>query len=68
VPVVGVLRVPVVSVPVVVGVDVQDSDTETAVPVTGRLIADSGVPGGTSMLKESVWPPASVTDTVQLSA
>ena len=45
-----------------------DSVTPATAPVTGSLIDDSGVPGGTLTVKFTFWPPTSVTVIRQLSA
>ena len=52
----------------VVGVEEQDSVTFWTGPVTGNLIEDRGVPGGTLTVKFIVCPPTSVTVTTQVSA
>jgi hypothetical protein len=52
----------------VVGVEEQDSVTFWTGPVTGNLIEDSGVPGGTLTVNFIVCPPTSVTVTTQVSA
>ncbi len=53
---------------VVVAAGAHDSDSETIGSETGRLILDSGVPGGTLTVNDCVSPPASVTVTVHSSA
>jgi hypothetical protein len=63
----GVVEV-VDGVVVLVGVDVQDSVTPETGPVTGSLIEDSGVFGGTSTVKLTFWPLTSVTVTTHVSA
>src|SRR5207248_7488148 len=52
----------------VVGVELHDSVTLWTGPVTGSLIADSGVFGGTSTVKLTFWPLSSVTVTTHVSA
>jgi hypothetical protein len=52
----------------VVGVEVHDSVTAWTGPVTGNLIDDSGVPGGTLTVKFIFCPPTSVTVTTHVSA
>jgi hypothetical protein len=42
--------------------------SETTTPLIGSPIAEIGVPGGTLTLKVNVWPPTTVTVTVQASA
>lgn len=65
----GVVVVGVVDVPVVVaGVEEQDSETLATGTVTGSGIEESGVPGGTLTVKESVWPVVVLTVTTQESA
>lgn len=46
----------------------QVSDSEATTPVIGRFIWEIGVPGGTLTLNVYVWPPTTVTVTVQASA
>ncbi len=57
-----------VVVVVVVGVEVQFSVTPATGPVTGSLIEESGVFGGTFTVKSTVWPPTNVTVTTHVSA
>ncbi len=52
----------------VVGVEVHESVTFWTGPVTGKLIEDTGVFGGTLTVKFIVCPPTSVTVTTHVSA
>jgi hypothetical protein len=51
-----------------VGVPEHDSLTFWIAPVTGSLIEDSGVFGGTLTVKLCFWPPTRVTVTTHVSA
>ena len=63
--VVGVVEVAgVVDVFVVVCGTAHDSETEVTGPVTGRLSAETGVPGGTSTVKTTGGPLCTLTVTV----
>ena len=52
----------------VVGLAAHDSETDWTGPVTGSLIDERGVPGGTLTVKTTFWPPTIVTVTTQVSA
>lgn len=58
----------VVAVVVVAAAGAQDSLSERTGNEIGKLMLDSGVPGGTLTVKDCVTPPATVTVTVHSSA
>ena len=63
-----VVEVVVVVVVLVPAAGAQDSLSDTTVPVIGRPRLEIGVPGEALTLKVYVWPPRTVTVTVQASA
>ncbi len=49
-------------------VGTQDSDSETTIPLIGSCKLEIGVFGGALTVNVNVWPPSTVTLTVQTSA